>query len=92
MATIVRRSSMATGQKYQNGMLEGFLAGRGVYAFEQARVTDNPKAMREYLDACIAFGDALKLYEAEGDGPEVQRLTGVGMDATDRAHKLERGS
>ena len=80
---------MATGQKYENGMLEGFLAARGAYAFEKARVTDNPEAMREYLDACIAYGDALKVYEAEGDGPEVMRLTEVGMDKTDAGHAAE---
>ena len=83
---------MATGQKYENGMLEGFLAARGAYAFMQAQQTENPEAMRSYLDACIAYGDALRIYQEEGDGPEVQRLTGVGMDATDRAHNLERGS
>ena len=80
------------GTKYENGMLEGFLAARGVYAFQQAQQTEHPEAMRAYLDACIAFGDALHLYQEEGDGPEVQRLTGVGMDATDKAHELERAS
>jgi hypothetical protein len=83
---------MATGQKYENGMLTGFLAARGAYAFMQAQQTQNPEAMRSYLDACIAYGDALRIYQAEGDGPEVQRLTGVGMDATDKAHKLEKAS
>lgn len=80
---------MATGQKYENGMLEGFLAARGVYAFKKAQETQNPDAMKHYLDACIAFGDALKLYDTEGDSPEVQRLTEVGMDKTDEGHATE---
>ena len=80
------------GTKYENGLLDGFLRSRAATAFISARETETAEAAIEWLRAAVAFQTALETYEKDGDGPEVQRLTGEGMDAADKAISLERAS
>lgn len=83
---------MADGQKYENGLLDGFLRSRAATAFLNGRESTNIPASMEWLRAAIAFQTALESYEKHGDSEEVQRLTGEGMDHSDKAISMERGS
>ncbi len=83
---------MADGQKYENGLLDGFLRSRAATAFLNGRESENPMAAMEWLRAGVAYQEALASYEKDGDSEEVKRLTAEGMDYADKAISLEKRS
>lgn len=82
---------MATGERYSNGLLEGFLFGRGQLAMGYIldHVSGNatlPKPQLAAWEEVVAYAsDALSEYQENGDSERVKELTGLMMDATDRA-------
>jgi hypothetical protein len=89
---IVGGTGMADGERYSNGVLDGFLRSRAATAFLNGRESENIAASMEWLRAGVAFQEALESYEQNGDSEEVKRLTGEGMDYADKAAALERQS
>jgi hypothetical protein len=83
---------MADGEKYESGLLDGFLRSRAATAFLNGRESENTMAAMEWLRAAVAYQEALDSYEKHGDSEDVRRLTGEGMDYADKAISLERGS
>ncbi len=82
---------MATGERYSNGLLEGFLFGRGQLAmgYILEHVSGNatlPKPQLAAWEEVVAYAsDALSEYQENGDSERVKELTGLMIDATDRA-------
>jgi len=83
---------MADGQKYENGLLDGFLKSRADVAFMNGRQAENPMAAMEWLRAGVAYQEALASYTEHGDSEEVKKLTAEGMDYADKAISLEKRS
>ena len=83
---------MADGEKYANGLLDGFLRSRAATAFLNGRESDSIPASMEWLRAAVAYQEALASYEEHGDSEEVKRLTAEGMDYADKAISLEKQS
>jgi hypothetical protein len=82
---------MATGERYSNGLLEGFLFGRGQLAMgyildHLAGESPLPKPQLAAWEEVVAYAsDALSEYQENGDSERVKELTALMMDATDRA-------
>jgi len=75
---------MTDGQKYANGMLEGFLSGRVNAALSMSLDTKGEKRAA-YLKSASYGQRALLEYEVNGDSDEVRSLTGLSMDWMDKA-------
>jgi len=82
------------GEHYSNGLLEGFLFGRGQlamgYILEHASgQTPLSKPQLAAWEEVVAYAsDALSEYQENGDSEKVKELTGLMMDATDKALAL----
>jgi hypothetical protein len=85
---------MADGQRYSNGMLEGFLNGRAQlamgYIHDHLKGTAvlTKKELAAWQDAVAHASNALSEYQENGDSEKVKELTGLMMDATDKAISL----
>lgn len=86
------------GERYENGMLEGFLFGRGQLAMgyilahvsgEEVLPADQHQAWQDVVEYASA---ALSEYQENGDSQEVIDLTAKMMDATDHALELRRNA
>jgi hypothetical protein len=75
----------------QNGILPKFLKGRSDACYASAQVEQdkgNVEAMKAWLLAAVAYGDAhLELME-NGDNQEVKELTERGFQHSDYAAKM----
>lgn len=85
-----------SGERYSNGMLEGFLNGRGQLALGyllkhirgEAKISEDE--FRAWEEVVLYASDALSEYQENGDSQKVMDLTGQMMDATDKALGLRR--
>lgn len=82
---------MASGQRYSNNLLEGFLNGRSDLALGYiadhlaGRAVLSKKELNAWRAAVLHANHALSEYQENGDSEKVKELTGMMMDATDKA-------
>ena len=87
-----------SGERYSNGLLEGFLHGRGQLAMGhiirhiQGDEVIGKQEFDAWQDVVTYASDALSEYQENGDSEEVKRLTGEMMDATDKALALSKAA
>lgn len=75
----------------QNGILPKFLKGRSDACYESAQVEQdkgNVEAMKAWLLAAVAYGDAYLEFIENGDNQEVKELTERGFQHSDHAAKM----
>lgn len=77
-------------QKYENGLLDGFLAGRAAAAERMSVEAGSARERLAWLDSSLAFYGALTEYYTNGDSPKVSKLTDKGMRLSDKALRYRK--